>query len=139
MIQEKTKEECLVLLNETITHYSENVNRRCVKTNGEGQIKCKYSGTTIENAESDGCAVGRLLTPELRLELDAMCGDEIPSGVTDIWGYLPDEIKAYGKSFLTSLQGLHDSIEYWNEEGLSDKGKKYAERIKVDYCLELSN
>lgn len=139
MIQEKTKEECLALLNETITHYSENVNRRCVTTNGEGRFKCKYSGTTIENSESDGCAIGRLLTPELRIELDTKYGDTIPSGVEDIWEYLPDEIKGYGKAFLVDLQKLHDEISFWNNEGLTERGNFHVEAIKGKYCLELSN
>jgi hypothetical protein len=139
MIQEKTKEERLVLLNETIAHYSENVNRRCIKTTDAGHFKCKYSGTTIGNAESDGCAIGRLLTPELRIELDAKCGDTRPSGVDDLWSDLPDEIKAYGKAFLVSLQALHDEIDNWDEQGLSEDGKEYAESIKKGFCLEQSN
>jgi hypothetical protein len=139
MIQDKTKEERLVLLNETIAHYSENVNRRCVTTNGEGQFKCKYSGTTIDNAESDGCAIGRLLTPELRIQLDTKYGDTIPSGVEDIWEYLPDEIKGYGKLFLIDLQKLHDEIAFWDNEGLTGRGKLHVEEIKQKYCLVVTN
>ncbi len=133
----KTKEEQLALLNDTIAHYSENVNRRCVAIDSNGQIQCKYSGTTINNTESDGCAIGRLLTPELRLMLDNNCGDTIPSGVDNVWGDLPDEIKAYGQAFLITLQKLHDEPSYWGSEGLTERGQSCVDRIKVDISLDL--
>lgn len=134
-MEEKTKQERLALLDSTIAYYSENINRRCVMTNSEGDVKCKYSGTTIGNEESEGCAIGRLLTPELRQQLDAQCGDDVPSGVTDIWDYLPEDIKSYGKLFLASLQHLHDGNGYWDINGLSEDGVNYADDIKKRFCL----
>lgn len=41
-----------------------------------------------------------------------------------VWDFLPNYVKEYGKAFLFELQKLHDDNSYWNEQGLTEAGKK---------------
>ena len=122
---EKTKEEKIALINETVAYYSEDPLRRCFYESGE----CFYSGTNNKNATSEGCAIGRLIPKELAEELDKEFFYDIGnSGVKEIFDRLPIDLQAYGVKFLSELQGLHDNPEYWREHGLSDEG---AERVEL--------
>ena len=131
----RTKEEKLALLADTIKYYSEDITRRCIGiSENDIGLKCYYSGSTINNSNSDGCAIGRLLTPELRQELDDIFSKlSLPSGVNEVWDYLPVDLQSYGKEFLQDLQRLHDGSNNWVSEpnGLSESGKINAEQIKV--------
>ncbi len=46
---------------------------------------------------------------------------------------LKDEFKGYPVHFYTRIQQLHDIGYYWNEKGLSDDGRLYADKIINDY------
>lgn len=127
---EKTKEEKLALLNETVKYYSKDVNRRC-KARINGNIKCSYSADTLTIPNSDGCAVGRLLSPKLRLELDNKYVEEL-AGIEDVWDNIPQDIQDYGLRLLGQLQKLHDRDEYWSNNGLSSDGKLYVKQIKEE-------
>ena len=52
----------------------------------------------------------------------------------DVFSRLPIELQELGVDFLREVQYLHDIDEFWNEEGLSEKGHEYAEGITEDYC-----
>ena len=125
----KRKEKQLGLLEETIAYYSEDVTRRC--TIGKG---CRYSGESFNKPHSDGCAIGRLLSPELRLILDTKHKGDSAIGV---WDALPKLIQRYGKKFLLDLQLLHDGHEYWNDKGLSERGEEIVLKIKKEHELIL--
>lgn len=128
---ETVKEKQLRILEETVEYYSQNPEeRRCVNSkNG----KCYYHGKNAQK-KSEGCAVGRLLSNELQLELDenyTLNSKEDNSSVSGIFHNLPDDIKDLGKQYLHNLQQLHDQDFYWNNEsGLSESGKLEYELIK---------
>lgn len=117
-----TIEKKLALLEDTVKYYSENTERRCVETDN----LCSYSPENVGNTISEGCAIGRLLTPEIKERLD------IEFGALDVRGFriLPVEIKGYGLKLLQELQNLHDRKEHWNTEGLTAKGLYKVEEIK---------
>lgn len=129
---ENLKERRLEILIDTIRYYSEDVSRRCVRPNGW----CKYSGETL-GIDSDGCAIGRLLSPEARKKLD-----EIFLGSVDVYGILsnerskrliPEHIYELGEDFLKSLQELHDESSYWDSSGLTSIGSGKVNRIKQHF------
>ena len=121
----KTKEEKLALLNETILYYSENTKRRCRQINENGENACFYNGANNNKTESSGCAVGRLIPIELAEELDNRF-EGIDSTVFEVFHFLPQNVKDYGKKFLGKLQLLHDVDEHWDEMGLTEIGNEYV-------------
>lgn len=115
----KTNEEKIQLLNETVAYYSENTLRRCIKAD----FNCFYDGANNTFTASDGCAIGRLLTKELRAELDLeFKNNSVNSGVFNIFNRLPKEVQSYGKTYLLRLQNFHDNSIFWDDAGLSDYG-----------------
>lgn len=121
-----TKEEFLL---DTIKYYSEDTLRRCVE-NG----MCTYSGKTL-NKNSDGCAIGRWLNEEVRLELDAL--DNIPVHDDLVYNKLPEWMRNFGKDFLENVQCLHDYDGHWNESGLSQLGNDRVNAMIKDYTLNI--
>ena len=105
----------LAFLEDTIKHYN--------STNRGVVIYCGCSYTA-------GCAIGRHLSKELCEKLD----DCESNGVSNtlVFNQLPADLQALGQEFLTLIQKLHDSSEYWDEKGLSSKGLEKANNIK-DY------
>jgi len=109
----------LELLEDTVKYYSSDTNRRCVSKSGG----CYYSPEKANMVGfSDGCAIGRLLTTELRIKLDSVDGCD--SGVDEyrVFNQLPKEIQLLGAGFLSDLQYLHDSSINWGENILSIAG-----------------
>ena len=129
---ETIKEIRAEVLKETIQYYSQDPQgRRCV--NGKGG--CYYSPKTVgKEATSEGCAVGRLLPPELQEKLDR---DYSGAGVSydELFKTLPQEIQDLGQTFLLKLQMLHDLEENWNSEGLTETGEEYVKQIERVYCM----
>ena len=120
----------LALLNETVTYYSENpTERRCTSIGGS----CYYSPEKANKPKSEGCAIGRLLTPELKAELDEQI--VINTTVGGVWDSLPKEIQVYGMDFLGELQSLHDVSVYWDDKGITKDGLGKVERIKSNFNL----
>lgn len=116
----KTKKEKLALFNETIKYYSEDTNR--ISRNPQTGF-CSYAPA---HEQTQGCAVGRLLNPELQNKLDTI-------GVIDkAWHLIPIELQAFGYSLLARLQELHDAKYHWTPEGLSDRGLEVSEGIRKD-------
>ena len=120
----------LALLNETVTYYSKNpIERRCTSIGDS----CYYSPEKANKPNSEGCAIGRLLTPELKAELDEQI--VINTSVTGVWNLLPKKIQVYGMDFLGELQLLHDVSDYWDDKGITKDGLGKVERIKKDFNL----
>jgi len=133
------KERRLRVLNETVAYYSEDVNRRCSKDKGGG---CYYAPESVNKVGiSDGCAVGRLLKPELRRKIDGFVDKHKGSNgdsyvdADGIFNQLPKSVQLLGKDFLVSLQTLHDKPIHWLGEGLSTQGLKMVELIKEEHKL----
>lgn len=120
----KTTEQKIELVWDTVNYYSENpVERRC-----KSNVGYVYSPTNANKPNSEGCAVGRLLTNELKIKLDNV-GMMGAAGVGSIFHELPDDIRAYGQYLLESLQGLHDLDDNWTPDGISDEGEEYVKKI----------
>lgn len=116
-------------LYDTVHHY--NLNNRCVTT-----AKCTYSPITIGKENSEGCAIGRWIDPELAYKIDKEVSEK-DSSIRNIFGKypLPDWMTALGVDFLMEIQDLHDYGNYWYSEGLSEEGKKQVRRICKDFNL----
>lgn len=115
-----------VVLQDTIQYYSQDPDgRRCSDDNS-----CSYSPNTLGiEATSEGCAVGRLLSAELREELDRdFEGKSV--GHDLLFRTLPKEVQELGLVFLLKLQNLHDSDVYWDSKGLSKVGEEEVQRIE---------
>lgn len=119
-----TREQFLL---DTIKYYSKDTSRRCVS---EG--KCTYSPKTL-NKNSEGCAIGRWLDEDLKLELDVNA-DSVQCD--EVFQRLPDWMKSLGKSFLNSVQVLHDEDDNW-DSGLSKEGEYKVNLIIDTYDLNI--
>ena len=128
---ETIKERRAVVLQDTIQYYSQDpIGRRCKDLD-----LCCYSPKTVrKESSSEGCAVGRLLSAELREKLDR---DYSGIGVSNdtLFYELPQAIQDLGQLFLARLQFLHDVDKYWNSEGLTEEGKEYARQIEENFCM----
>lgn len=113
----------LKVLQETKEYYEQDTQgRRCT----DGEI-CMYNPSSIGKQEtSEGCAIGRLLTPELKEQFDT---DFRGGGVSSdkIFNSLPQDIRELGQGFLTRLQDFHDTEHYWNADGLTNVGNDVYE------------
>lgn len=127
---EAIKTRRAIVLQDTIQYYSQDPEGRRCKNNDW----CFYSPKTVGKEEtSEGCAIGRLLSPKLQEELDK---NYKGSGMKDsIFSILPQEIQDLGQDFLWRLQSLHDIDDNWNSEGLTKKGERRVKQIEKAYCI----
>ncbi len=122
----------LRILEETVLYYSENTKRRCLH-HDEDKTICFYYGANNVNAESDGCAIGRLLPKELADKFDREYSFNNKKGsVIKLFDLLPLELQEYGLPFLSQLQSFHDKNYYWTDNGLSAFGEALVERFKIE-------
>lgn len=125
----KTTQEQLNLLEETVKHYTDNPEFRCIS---EDKHLCYYHRPT--NAvyyKGKGCAVGRLLSPELAKSIDLRYDGEDTS-VENVWHEIPEDVQAYGKQFLSRLQNLHDNPSFWEGGKLTQLGERAVASLKTD-------
>ena len=117
------QEKQLAFLEETAGFYS--TNNRALNNTGD----CVY----ISTDKSPGCAIGRHIPAELAKNLD----DAPFSGVSndDIFNTLPYSLKELTKMFLMNIQDLHDTAWNWDEEGLTEAGRKKVLAIRTDFNL----
>lgn len=125
------KQKQAKVLQETLEYYKQDPQAKRCK---EGKT-CAYSPYTVGKQDtSEGCAVGRLLTPELQQRLDKENEGDI---VELVFHKLPEEVQSLGLDFLLYLQYFHDSDLYWNAEGLTKKGeqkyKRLMEKVEMGY------
>jgi len=117
----------LAFLEETVNHY--NSNNRC--SEDEYGVSCRYSPITLGlEGKSEGCAIGRKLTPELARTIDLKYGS---GGVKTVVSDLPQELIELEIGFLQDIQGLHDAASNWIETGLSQRGQIEVNKIKESY------
>lgn len=110
------------------------VNRRC--TDGGA---CYYSAKTInKETTSEGCLIGRLLSPELAESIDAKYTKSIDVIFSNGDFELPDFINAGNAEFLAACQTLHDISSNWSDAGLSNIGKTEVRKIIYNYKLDAS-
>ena len=123
------------LLEDTITYYSVNPNKRRCQVNGSG---CRYSPKTIKKPTSEGCAIGRHLDGDVKRKFDVSSYGSISMIARfnkDVFALAPQWMQDIDIDFLMDIQGLHDYFDYWNEAGLSQEGKEYVEQIKKRFGL----
>lgn len=107
-------------LQSTIDYYSADINRRCKTRNGI----CTYSPEAAGKVGiSEGCAIGRMMTPENKLLADFECGKPILSIYNRLEQnkMLPDWMLEFEPEFLSNIQSLHDQDCYWNFNGISKR------------------
>ena len=113
------------LFDNTINHF--NSENRCVD-----KAACKY------RLNEKGCAIGREISDKLANELDeSNCGDTSVSEC-EIFNKLPKRLQRMGRNFLTDIQRFHDNATDWDENGLSQSGKKNAKEIAKKFNLNFS-
>ena len=112
------------IINETVKFYSEDPNRRAI----EGS-SCLYYYRTESGVQK--CAVGRCLIKP---------GKTQDGGVFMVFGdscnlnkALKPKYRGHSLEFWEDLQAIHDSHFYWDEKGLSDRGKIAVEKMLEKY------
>lgn len=116
------------ILEETVKYYSEDTKRRCIANK-----KCYYTAK-FAGKESNGCAIGRLLPPEVSEAIDILYSStNIGSDVGSVWKHIPLELQVLGQDFFKDLQGLHDDEDYWDESGLTQRGTDKVQQIREKY------
>ena len=131
-------------LADNLAYYINKPERRCIDTN-DG---CFYSGESVshQGKKTNGCFVGRLLSPQDRLKADKNL-DEIAAGNTTVEGLVEfaDELGIKIPKIISDnvpvmgeFQFLHDTPDFWNENGLTERGKTMLTTIIKDYDLEAS-
>lgn len=113
------------LLAETIAYF--NLNTRCIS---DVNRDCVYAPTE----KSEGCAVGRLIPDKnLCIELDKL---SLTVANERVYRHLSSDVQELGIEFLRALQRLHDNVENWTLNGLSESGKAIVETITENYIKE---
>ena len=107
--------------------------KRCKKETTGG---CYYSGKTV-NKDTDGCFVGRLLTPKMRDLADN-------KGIGDVYnlirhakefGIKLPKLVSENPGLMRDFQSLHDNKTYWDGLFLSDEGKNWLDSIIKNHKL----
>lgn len=119
-------------LADNLQHFTDNPNNRCMNKDN-----CYYSGATIGREDIEGCFIGKLLKPEVRLEIDAMGGMSLSCVIhgkgKDI--KLPVFITK-NEDVLSEFQSLHDRSNNWTEKGLSKNGVNELDKIIINHKLD---
>ena len=136
-VMENLNERRLNFLNDTIEYYSENINRRCTDEYGN----CYYNPASVGKEEiSEGCAIGRHLSKELKEKLDKLFGSE--GAIEEVYEDVlvdnedfPSDLISLGLVFLRDIQLLHDYHTHWKVGGLTELGELRVSLIKNQYEL----
>jgi len=108
--------------------------RRCVSISGG----CKYSPVSINKLTSEGCAIGRHLSPDVQIKFD----NQICAGIEDILDkkylkeLMPKWMQNMNEDFLSDSQALHDMNIFWDDKGLSNEGISRVEEIIKKFDLK---
>jgi hypothetical protein len=122
--------DLLHLLDTTCAYYTRR--NRGIKQNTDNT--CVY----YEPATGHKCAIGRLLTDEEAAFVESLRCDSTITRVMHMLQTRQNNILAakiwsklskYPVRYLQDIQHLHDELEFWDDEGLTTSGRKYAARI----------
>lgn len=116
----------LQIIEETVKYYSEDVSRRAIKPGG----RCEY-------LTSDGkmCAVGRcMINPGTNRDDDIGFIPSYSIIEVDQDKILKKEYRGHENEFWFDLQKLHDANSNWIDNGLSDAGQRYVEKLKEKWA-----
>lgn len=134
---ERSKEDYLNLLNETVDFYSEDVSRRAIDAEGS----CMYN-----TEDEKQCAVGRCLTDEaigkfgtVRADVFGLLKAAKKEGYTFLDEILKEEYRGFNIDFWFQLQRLHDIELYWQKgTGLTKEGKIHVVFTKREFVNNLN-
>ena len=112
----------LDVLNETITFYSEDVNRRSINDTDN----CMYNGP-----DGKQCAIGRVCNDIPEKFEDKLCDTIFDQLGFNILKPEYNHLKNY--KFWLDLQAFHDDEDNWDEDGLSLIGYGHYEKLKNEY------
>jgi hypothetical protein len=111
-----------IFLDDTISHYT-TCNRSTKYDTG-----CIYAPA---HANTAGCAIGRHLPIEVARELD--CRDNTSIDESENFASVPVWMQQMGEEFLFNMQQLHDVSSHWDENGITESGMAWADRIRKKY------
>jgi len=105
----------------------------------KGKSTCVY----LSPENGNMCAVGRCLLPEKLGEFSpAVLGDDLTAINSlfedenegrfynqDLDNYLQEQYRGHSVTFWADVQALHDYVNYWTKDGLSNGGKVEVARL----------
>lgn len=116
------------IIDDTVAYYSADVTRRS-KKDVNGKMTCVYKGP-----EGRECAFQRVVENDLS-EYD--CKTSFGFGASAVSIMIDKEnlkfkegYEGHDRSFWGYIQALHDSDSNWDENGLSEDGRKHVESLK---------
>ncbi len=123
----------LEIIEEIVSFYSEDTNRRSLRSYDDQNICCYKSGDNF-------CAVGKCMTKESIDKLiysknNAVSLLEIQKRFnTNLDQMLEQKYQGHEINFWISVQCFHDTHEHFKKnKGLTEKGKKYVKSLKKQY------
>lgn len=120
-------------LTDTIEYYSKDPSRRrCM--NAEGT--CKYSPVVARITTSEGCAIGRHMTPENQ-EIADKSEKNLLLLLLDYPSLFPEWMREMNHPFLYGVQKLHDADLNWEVTGLSNDGIGNVNEIIEGFNLNM--
>lgn len=131
---EFTTKEAFLL--DALEYYTTDTNRRC---NGVGS-GCYYSPIkAMKDGVSEGCLIGRHLTPENQRIADATLDSfGIETVIDTTPEIIPEWMKDLGTNFLGRCQSFHDQSYNWGINSISDTGATTLESIILQFNLDKS-
>jgi len=120
------------IINNIANHY--NLDNRSVSIVRNTPELCLYT-----DHKDDHCGVGRYFKEEYKTTTFNGNGEAInslaieQSGKGELDFYLISEAQGYPLDFWEDIQNFHDRVEFWNLEGLSNKGKIYKQNLLEKY------
>lgn len=131
-----SKEIMQNMLQEIVTHFGKNPRElRSVQSHEHGG--CLYHPNLELTPKSIGCAIGMYLDWDVAKKLDG--GSSVAIG--NIFEgnrkqLLPEWMQKLDVHFLKKCQRLHDYMFFWNEKGISDRGKEEVKEICKQFKLK---
>lgn len=130
---ERTRQEYLDLIDETVNYYSEDPSRR---SQDPITWRCFYLS---ENGNK--CAVGRCIDPKKYDpkwdRLDSISVSELECQIESSGEVFEDifldKYKGFFIKFWADLQMLHDEISFWDSKGLTREGQDYVDSLKLQW------
>ena len=131
----RTKEDYLNLLQETVDYYSEDVTRRGVTTDG----RCLYLSPL-----GGMCAVGRCISDPkgfeeitMKIGLGSISNINLHKDI-DFESLLQEKYRGFGIEMWKKLQAFHDNDAHWDENGITDSGltESYVSVEKIKEYIE---
>lgn len=118
------KHQHLNMLNTIVKHFSKDPE----KLRGLNNNKCQYIRNN--NPGNIGCAIGMFCSDKVANKLDKTNYSIIDIFEKPSKKLLPKWMQKMNVDILQDFQTLHDSMHYWDNEGLTIQGKQEVLRIK---------